>query len=144
VRSAIKAAQCCANIEALFLHYGLPIPPVIKQKTDRTIFRYRLGIISRMNQLVPKHFAVYMPWTHGRTAVKGWREEVARFSLQLVVHNDGRFEADVDLYNPGYGAGPAFCHLWECLWPGRTDPFKVLDGLRSRGIDVADVRNNKG
>lgn len=140
MKSALKAAQCNANVEAIFLHYGLPVPPVAEQKTDRTVFDWKTGLVTRMGQLVPKHFSVHLPWGHGKTAVKGWREEVARFSMQLVMHSDRRFEADVDLYNPGYGAGLALCHLSECIWPGKTDPLKVLKGLRARGIDVSDVR----
>lgn len=143
MKSALKAAQCCANIEALLLHYEMPLPAVAERKPDRTFFHWRGGFITRMNELVPKYFAAHIPWSHGRTAAMGWREEVARFSLQLVMHRDGRIEADVDLYNPGYGAGPAFLHMWECIWPGKTDPFKVLKGLRARGFNVSDVRDIK-
>ena len=81
--------------------------------------------------------------SHGTTAVRGWRERVARFSMQIVEHNHGILEADFDLWNPNHGILPAAGHLVECLWPGKTDPFRILRGLRGRGIEVRDVRQGE-
>jgi len=76
---------------------------------------------------------------HGTTAIRGWRENVWRCSMQIVEHSTGLIEIDFDLFNPDWGALPALLHGIECLWPGKTDSIKVMKGLRKRGFDPVEA-----
>jgi len=131
-------AQCRANIEAVLRSYGLPRVDVIQESCD----------VDRFKAFVPPTFEpalmdsrAFSCWNqvkhHGATALRGWREEVPRESLQIIEHADGRWEFDIDRINPGRRDVVSFIgHAIECLRPGKTDPFKVRDGLRKRGITV--------
>lgn len=78
---------------------------------------------------------------HGKTAVRGWRENTPCWSLQVILHRLDRFELDVDRFNPDFGAWYAGRHWLQEVLPNRlgrrkTDPFAVERGLRKRGIPV--------
>jgi len=77
---------------------------------------------------------------HGVSAVGGWREYIGMYSMQIIRHEHGTLETDFDLFNPDFGLGPVICHFWEVIIPGKTDSFRVLKGLRKRGLRVVDAR----
>ncbi len=80
---------------------------------------------------------------HGETAVFSRREAVPFCAAQLTVHFSNTVEIDFDLCNPRMGAVPALGHLVEVLWPGKTDPWRVMKGLRRRGFAVRDIRKEE-
>jgi hypothetical protein len=131
-------AQCLANITAWLEWHGLPPLFTVAAMRDRAVFRYDQPFIDRMQLMATAGLMVR--WDlgirkHGLTARCGWRERVTRCSAQVIEHRDG-VEVDFDLFNPDMGAGPAIGHALECLWPGKTDPFRVRRGLIGRGLTV--------
>lgn len=133
-----EIAQCLANITAWIDWRTLPVLFAVVTQRDRAIFQYYQPFLEQLDhQAVTGEFA---RWDigireHGLTARYGWRERVARCSAQVIVHR-AAIEIDFDLFNPDFGAGPALGHALECLWPGKTDPFRVRKGLLKRGMEV--------
>lgn len=141
MKSALRIKQCEVNCRALFAHYRLPETPTIATLSDRTMFFTTDLFREKFAALVPGQFETWdFVRNHGTTAIRGWRERVARFSMQIVGHSQSLIEVDFDLFNPNYGAALAVGHLIEVIWRGKTDSFRVMRGLRHRGIEVNDVR----
>lgn len=140
MRDALSIRQTAVNCTSLFRHYSLPLPMIVATLSDRTMFARDRDFLGALELLVPSKFESW-PFNrnHGTSALRGWRERVARCSMQVIEH-DSVIEADIDLCNPNFGVLPALGHLVEVATPGKTDPFRVLRGLRKRGIPVIDVR----
>ncbi len=131
-------AQCFANIKAGLESYGFPIPAVSAMLKDRVIFSYDAPFL-----VLIRSCETFSSWdfvsNHGVTAVRGWRENKSWCSMQVIEHVDA-IEVDYDICSPDGGLAPAVGHFIECLWPGKTDPYRVMKGLRKRGIEVEDLR----
>jgi hypothetical protein len=141
MRPALRIAQTLANCRAVMAHYSLPRLEVRATLVDRTVFwAHKSDFRAHLLALCGKFERWPFIRNHGTTAIFGWRERVAWCSCQIVEHEHGLIEIDFDLANPDYGALPALVHGIECLWPGKTDSFKVMRGLRGRGIKVIDIR----
>lgn len=139
-----REIQCERNIRALLTHHDIPVGPLLERQEDRLFFgpgesrstadRMRkldgYGLFSRSPESLLKG--------HGETAVCGWRE-LAAPSLQVIFHDGGRIELDIDLANPRNDVWGAIIHAIEVLWPGKTDPERVRRGLEKRGILVEKV-----
>jgi hypothetical protein len=122
---------------------GIPVPEYILQKLpDRTLYQFAsLDCSSRFyaacEKLMVAKKLIYTPsWTvanHGATALMGWRENVSRYSLQIVAHENLVVELDIDLFNPLFGdVYSAVGHWAEVTFGGTTNPFKVKKGLDKR------------
>lgn len=141
MRDELSIRQCAVNCTSVLRHYRLPLPLIVATLSDRTMFERTRQFLDAFDPLVPDAFETW-PFNknHGTTALRGWRERVARFSMQIVEHDYGILEVDFDLCNPNFGVAPAIGHLVEIMTPGKTDPFRVMRGLRKRGIAIIDVR----
>lgn len=127
-----KALQALYNAIAGGLVYDIPQTEIVALECDRTWFR---GFITGLEEGKPFTRWDFNP-SHGETAIRGWRENVGMWSMQVVQHSTGVYEVDFDMFNPDWGVLPLIGHGIECLWPGKTDPFKVAKGLRKRGWKV--------
>jgi len=134
----IRCEQTKANILAYFCHYKLRAPKIIGEAEDRTFFEYSSSFMASLKLL--QRFLLYKPRFHGPTAKESWREDTGRYSMHVIVHSDGRLEIDYDPFNPRHGLFFAIPHLFEILTPGKTDPWRVMRGLRGRGIPAPDIR----
>jgi hypothetical protein len=127
--------RCEGNIRYLFRKYNLEQLKLIKSERDRCSFEYSDKFWQQMKVLWNlKQFNIWNHFTkeHGRDVSCGFREFVPRFSLQVLFHNMESIECDIDLYNPDYGLLYLVAHGIECAWLGKTDPFKVYNGLMLR------------
>ncbi len=141
MKDALAIKQVEVNICASLRYHELPIPLILANESDRLMFVWSSELIARIEELTKQNlFAIWnFVQNHGLSAIRGWRERVARCAMQVVEHRMA-IEIDFDLYNPGMGLLPAVGHCAEILWPGKTDPFRVMAGLRKRGIPVEDAR----
>ena len=133
-----RILQCRANIQALLAHHGLPQITTEEQEVDRIKGTAPPGF----TYLLDSH-ANFRPFNAVKNhpgGIRGWREDTPRFSMQIILYPLERFGADVDIWNPDYGAGPALLHgfemLWNRAWGRKTDAFKVTEALRKRGVAV--------
>lgn len=126
-------ARCRDNILALLSFHRLSPIQILTTHQDRVTAMVPESFPSEIRQA--GGFATWnFVGNHGTTAIRGWREEVASCSLQIIEHATGVYEFDVDLWNPNYGAGPALLHWMEVIRRGRTDPFRVYRGLVKRKV----------
>ncbi len=149
-----QVAQCIENVDCwlkqalngslkpLFLRAEL-----IASAKDRCFYHFTPEDFGRLLALLNglhENFEVE-PYVsdHGETAIFSRREAVPFCAAQLTVHYTNTVEIDFDLCNPRMGAVPALGHLIECLWPGKTDPWRVQHGLIKRGFKVQDVRKEQ-
>lgn len=131
-----KIERCLANIVIAIRHHGFPDLTPITTQCDRVVFAHNKAFIDQIN-VSPAFSSWAFNSNHGTTAIRGWREEVALCSMQVIEHT-AAIEIDFDLYNPNYGIGPALLHgFLEVWWPGKTDPQHVTKGLIKRGIIAA-------
>ena len=141
----MKALERCErNISALLKHHSIPVLELQPSQQDRCFYRVEPNALgARMAELVLAN--KFTRWdevrNHGASALCGWREDVAKFSLQVILHEGGVVECDVDIFNPAYGIAPAIAHWVETLIPGKTDPARVERGLVARGI-FKEVRSD--
>lgn len=130
---ADKIERCRLNIEALLAFHRLSPIQILTAQQDRVTAMVPESFPSEIRQA--GGFATWnFVGNHGTTAVRGWREEVATCSLQIIEHSTGVYELDVDLHNPNYGAAPAIAHLFEVFHGGKTDPYRVYRGLVKRKV----------
>lgn len=144
----LRILQMRANVEALLSgHYKLILPGIDSTLVDRIMFHRTEQFMADFLELVKR--GCFLPWNHairahGVTARRGWRENVMRYSCQIIEHHD-QVECDFDYWNPGYGMAPIIGHLIEWLHNRqsgkKTDSFKVARGLRKRGLFVPDVQD---
>lgn len=128
-----KIARCRENITALLDFHRLSPIQILTAQQDRVTAMAPESFPSEIRQA--GGFATWnFVGNHGTTAIRGWREEVATCSLQIIEHSTGVWELDIDLYNPNYGAAPALAHLFEVLHKGKTDPFRVYRELVKRKV----------
>lgn len=137
-------AQCRANCLAVLVHYELEATVITAQSDRITVtvpkgFEARLSVARMKTEGFPFAFETWaFNRNHGVTAVAGWRERVALCSMQLIKHNTGVWEVDIDLVNPNFGIALSIGHLWEVLrnklGKKQTDPFRIQAGLAKRGI----------
>lgn len=134
--------QMRVNLEAvLFRYHGLPRLRPISRFQGRVRWRATESFVA-MIAADPK----FRPWNavanHGPTAVRGWREDVPRWSVQVIQHgefgkDDVEIEADIDRANPDYGLAFLVLHgIQDVLGLGRPDAFQVARALQKRGIAV--------
>lgn len=137
MRPSLQIAQCYQNIHCLLGYYCIPEPKVLGKMTNKVTFEACRDLEDRLDWLTAIN--KFERWdfvrNHGVTAKSGWRERVARYSAQIVVH-DKMVEIDIDYWNPNFGLAPMFMHGLECISPAETNPFKVAKGLNGRGIKV--------
>lgn len=137
--TAARIAQMRANIIAILEHYRFPAVTVLTTQVDRITVGATGGFKSHLQSLeaAGKFGAWKFNKNHGTTADAGWRERCWKCSMQVIHHNTGVWELDVDEYNPDYGAVPAMQHLFlEVFTPGKTNAYDVRKGLVKRGIPV--------
>jgi len=157
--TSLRKAQTKANVEAWLCNfyqvrrwsdYGCQTVEIIESREDRCLLSYSpefeawlQAIMDRWDLLIGKHKPI------GRkTAVKGWRERIAKWAAQIIHHYDVEvgpfFEFDFDPHNPNWGLFYTILHIKDAakekLTGRRVDPFKVAEALRKRGIKVSDVR----
>ena len=141
MKDALAIKQVELNVMAGLACYGLPRPLILANQSDRLTLVRSSEFIAKIEELTARN--LFETWNfvrnHGLSAIRGWRERVARCSMQIIEHQV-TIEVDFDLFNPGMGALPAVGHFAEILWPGKTDPFRIMAGLRRRGIPVEDAR----
>jgi hypothetical protein len=137
----LKQLQCLANIVALLRFHELPIGDFVKAKQDRCWLLIPMhGFRGRLETLI-------MSGAFDNHTLAGCREAVARYSMEITL-NRLKAEFDVDYHNPLYGAAPAFMHWWsEVVWNkisgSKTNPRKVMKGLRGRGLLVKEIKKPK-
>ncbi len=130
------------NFRAVLGKMGLPNDLELKASyPDRCFFAREECFIEQLEKnpqferwdLVANHIDVTARLkARGETAIRGWRQKVARYSMQIVEHRTEVIEIDIDLWNPDYGLLPLICHGIE-VWRGKqTDPFAVRKGLAKR------------
>lgn len=148
MRDACALRQVELNVRAGVAYHRLPQLRTLANETDRLMLTHTgtpddQAFMMRLEELTALN--LFAAWNyvrnHGLTALRGWRERVARCSMQVVEHR-AAIEVDFDLFNPDFGLLPALGHIVEIAWPGKTDPFRVMAGLRNRGIPVKDAREN--
>lgn len=142
--SGAQTRQARENLEAIFRHYQLPLIPVIARFEDRCLWKPSEEWLARLHDLFLG--AKFRSWAwfqnHGVMATSSLRENVPRYSMQIIVHGVGGaesdlvIEADIDQYNPDFGAYYAARHLLHDVWGGRADPLRVRQGLLDRGVKV--------
>jgi hypothetical protein len=126
---------CKSNCDAILRHYKLPHLHAVATLYDRTMYLELPDFMKALEKLVPDWFSRWdFVHNHGTTALRGWRENVPMYSLQIIQHDTHILEMDFDIFNPNYGVLPAAGHLLEIMWPGKTDPYKILHGLERRGV----------
>lgn len=137
-----KQEQCYENCLALLKQYGLQTRAnVIKIKTNYCEFFINETFVVIFTLWVNKgKFKKYLGG--------GYRENVRFFSSEFTFKKKKKIvRVDVDYGNPWYDLPGTFRHLGELfcnyVLSKKTDPFKVAEGLRARGIDVADVRRKE-
>ena len=130
--------QCAENIRAGLAFHGFPRLKILTTHTTKVIFEASTEFIYKLEGMKKEFSPYFYCKNHGLTALTTWRENVPRFSMQIVEHTDA-IEVDYDMFNPNYGAGPGLFHLIEVLWPGKTNPFKIMRGLQKRGIPVKEI-----
>lgn len=130
--------QCAANVVAWLAHHGFDpkMDPFIKDQ-DRTWFIRNSAwdaFVSRM--LVSGATERRSASNHGVDVVDGYRECVSRCAAQVIVHR-GSIEIDFDMWQPwdlvgwvGHGIEVAKNKIGK----RKTDPFKIAEQLRKRGI----------
>lgn len=82
---------------------------------DTPAFRLRLEYLTKAGALASWPRILTTP-THGESSVCSYRQTCWRDSVQLVVHDNGRVEADVDDFNPDQGVLPAAIHLGQVIY----------------------------
>ena len=156
MKDALRIEQCETNIRALCAHHRISIAKVIANEANKILIAYDAGALRRVMRLVraSKFKRYFYSRNHGLTAYCNWREQVGCFTLQVVLHVVETYrpkrkprrecvaiELDIDLCNPLYDVVMTLGHIAEVFWPGKTDPFRVMRGLRRRGLEVRDVRD---
>lgn len=155
MKEALRAAQMEENIRALLAFYGLPMPKPIKPaEVDRVWLVRDADFLEAFYEIAPQKDEKFNPrkhrferWTHliedhgDGTGEDGWHERVLFNSLQFILY-PWCFEMDIDRSNPQHGLLGLFGHIGEVLRKGKTNSFKVADGLRDRGVEVKDVRKS--
>lgn len=133
--------QCLNNIRAVLAHYGIRGYEPMEVAPDRAYFYDGPWSVFPAESF---HKWNRFAGGHGATAVRGVREFVPMYSMQVIWHSIGIVECDFDIFNPDYGVGLVVCHGFECLWHKlnryRTDPFRIRAGLIGRGIGVDNAR----
>ena len=156
--ASLRKAQTKANVEAWLCNFyqvrrwpeAWPPVEITEVHEDRCLLSYSIEFeewvragMDRWDLLIGKHKPI------GRkTAVKGWRERIAKWAAQIIHHYDVEvgpfFEFDFDPHNPNWGLFYTILHIKDAakekLTGRRVDPFKVAKALRKRGLEVADVR----
>lgn len=94
----------------------LPAPEPVAVAPGRIRFQGTPEFHARLQELVAA--GTFEPWprylttpTHGKTALKSYRQACMRNSLQIIPHTTGEIEVDSDAWNPAWGAFPAAMHL---------------------------------
>ena len=132
-----REAICLKNVSSWLKFRNIPDPAPISVKEDRVFFPkdqdMRTGIYKAVSDgiLVPANYK-----NHGATAVAGYREDVGRYSAQVIIHVSC-IEIDFDYFNPWDVVG-IVGHGWEVLsnkvLGRKTDPSRVAKALKERGI----------
>lgn len=139
-----ESDQMRANLEAvLFDHYGLPVLQRAAQFPGRCFWYPTPEFFAALDALVVS--GQFRRWggygNHGPAAVASWRENVPRYSVQLVQHGtpesgDVMLEGDIDRFNPDYGAGVAVVHFFVDVLGPKAKASSLRIGLIRRGIPV--------
>jgi hypothetical protein len=141
VEQTIRARK---NLEAVFAHYGLPPLQIAARFDDRCFWYLTDPWLARLRDLTLT--GKFRSWdafsNHGVMATASFRENVPRYSMQIVIHGqpgeemDRLVEADIDRWNPDYGAGVALVHFFADVLGPTSDPFNTTKALQKRGIEV--------
>ena len=147
--------QTYNNVSASLRHYGITAWVRLQTaRPDRCVLQIGDEFWKQIARLVEQD--LFRKWNlvknHGHTAECGWRENVARASLQIILHKcetELCLECDFDAWNPDAGAGVALAHGLLEVFPNwlsrvtggsrKTDPFKIRELLVKRGIQVGEV-----
>lgn len=133
--------QCYWNVGADLLYHQIPIPNVVAKLSDRVLFQATADALRALNRATRRGAFRRWPFVqaHGVTAKYGWRENVPRYSMKIVLHKKNALgirvlEVGYDPYNPDYGLVPTIGRFIAWLWRGKTDPWSVERGLQKRGV----------
>ena len=145
-------ARFTENIRCWFKEMGRDFAPILETpealapKPDRCYLAWSLESQQMFSERMDRWcFSIGAHRPLGReTAVQGWRERRALYSVQIVEHLDlevGRFfEMDVDDSNPNWGLGPLIGHgvqwfRWK-ISGYKLSPWKVA---KARGWEAAQA-----
>ena len=132
--------RCWLNICAWARHVGIELSNAVEMRRDRCFFAPSFNMAESVKYVVSRGDLKPANYrNHGETAVAGWREARGRCAAQIVLHDDGRHEIDFDFWNPWDVVGLAM-HGVEVvvnkLGNRKTDPVKISEALRKRGINA--------
>ena len=135
-----KRARCRANVAAWCAYHALgPISGEWRVFEDRCYFPRTPRLVEQL-LLLESRGKLEHRWAgnHGRNIYMAFRECVPRCAAQVIVHAE-EIEIDFDLWQPWDVVG-WIGHCWEVmtnrLRRRKTDPFRVAEMLRQRGINA--------
>lgn len=134
-----KRIRCRRNVEAWAHHHGLQFLGEWRVQVDRVHVPRTPRLVEQL-LLMESRGKLEHRWAgnHGKDVYMAFRECVPRCAAQVIVHAD-EIEVDFDYWQPWDGVG-WIGHAWEVatnrLWKRKTDPFKVAEMLRERGINA--------
>ena len=136
--------QARKNFAAWWHACGISIVPPSVVTPSRAFYAANTSMLEGIQWLVQKgQLRRASARNHGVAIVQGYREEVPYCSAQLVHHKGALIEMDFDFNNPSYDLFRAVKHLFgEVLRRRETDPFKVAQMLRKRGVDVQLIKGS--
>lgn len=138
--STPKEAAALRNFNAWWASHGITDLGVISITSSRVWYTLTPKILDKIHELAQRGVLLRSSTGgHGVDAIDGFREDVAGPSAQLVLQ-PGFLEMDFDEHNPDRDAVSLFGHVFEVLrnkfFGAKTDPYKIAEGLRKRGLDV--------
>jgi hypothetical protein len=143
----LEQRQCLANIQAVLNSYNLPSLEPIRVEPDRCNFKFSRRFLHNLANVCFEQglFSWCSMKVVMHTPVRCYREKILRYSAKITVYGENYIEIDFDEWNPCFGtwqrAGAAFMHMLEIMRnrvSGRkSDPFKIADDLRGRGVRQA-------
>ena len=134
-----KRHRCRRNVAAWLHHHGVIAMPPWREEVDRCFFRRDEHTLRQLRVLEARGVLEHR-WAgnHGKDIYMAFRECVPRCAAQVIVHAD-EIEVDFDLWQPWDVVG-WIGHGWEVmtnrLRKRKTDPFRVAEMLRKRGINA--------
>ena len=134
-----KRHRCRRNVEAWAHHHSLQFLGEWRVEVDRVYVPRTPRLVEQLLMLEARGKLEHR-WAgnHGKEVYMSFRETVPRCAAQVIVH-PAEVEVDFDFWQPWDVVG-WIGHAWEVatnrLRRRKTDPFKVAEMLRERGINA--------